>query len=126
MLRTELREPRTYASILQAIAGGMTRLNEISQRVGLNTTSVNKYLSVLRELGLIKRETPLTERAPQKSKKGIYKIADNCVKFWFRFMLPYRSLLESGNTNLVYNQMIVPNLSQYMGEIFEQDLRIFS
>lgn len=88
LLRTELREPRTYASILQAVAGGMTRLNELSQRVGLNTTSANKYISVLRELGLVKRIVPLTERAPEKSKKGIYKISDNYVKFWYRFVLP--------------------------------------
>ena len=123
LLRTELREPRTYASILQAIAGGMTRINEISQRVGINTTSANKYLSVLRELGLVKRVVPLTERAPNKSKKGIYKIADNYVKFWYRFVLPYRSLIESGNSDLVYNRMIAPNLSQYMGEIFEDVCR---
>ena len=119
LLRTELREPRTYASLLHAIAGGATRLNEISQRVGLDATSVNKYLSVLRELGLVKRETPITDRTPQKSKKGLYKIADNYLKFWFRFVLPNQSLIESGNADLVYRQMIAPNLSHYMGEIFE-------
>ena len=119
LLRTELREPRTYASLLHAIAGGATRLNEISQRVRLDATNVNKYLSVLRELGLVKRETPVTDRAPQKSKKGLYKIADNYVKFWFRFVLPNRSLIESGNADLVYEEMIAPNLSHYMGEIFE-------
>lgn len=123
LLRTELREPRTYASILQAVAGGMTRLNELSQRVGLNTTSANKYISVLRELGLVKRIVPLTERAPEKSKKGIYKISDNYVKFWYRFVLPYQSLIESGNSSLVFNQMITPNLSQYMGDIFEDVCR---
>ena len=123
LLRMELREPRTYASVLQAIAGGATRLNEISQRVGLNPTDINKYLSVLRELALVKRETPVTERAPQKSKKGLYKIADNYVKFWFRFVLPNRSLIESGNADLVYEEMIAPNLSHYMGEIFEDICR---
>ncbi len=119
LLRTELREPRTYASLLHAIAGGATRLNEISQRVGLSPTDVNKYLNVLRELELVKRETRVTERAPQKSKRGLYKIEDNYVKFWFRFVLPNRSLIESGNIDLVYQQMIIPYLSQYMGEIFE-------
>ena len=119
LLRTELREPRTYASLLHAIAGGATRLNEISQQVRLDPTNANKYLSVLRELGLIKRETPVAERAPQKSRKGLYKIEDNYVKFWFRFVLPNRSLIESGNADLVYQQMVAPNLSQYMAEIFE-------
>ena len=123
LLRSELREPRTYASLLQAIAGGATRLNEISQRVGLDPTNANKYLSVLRELGLIKRDTPVTERVPQKSRKGLYKIADNYIKFWFRFVQPNRSLIESGNVNLAYQQMISPNLSQYMGSIFEEVCR---
>ena len=123
LLRTELREPRTYASLLHAIAGGATRLNEISQRVGLNPTNVNKYLSVLRELGLVKRETPVTDRTPQKSKKGLYKIADNYIKFWFRFVLPNRSLIESGNADLVYEEIIAPSLPHYMGEIFEDVCR---
>ena len=123
LLRTELREPRTYASLLHVVAGGATRLNEISQRVGLDSTNANKYLSVLRELGLVRRETPVTERAPEKSRKGLYKIEDNYVKFWFRFVLPHRSLIESGNADLVYQQMIAPNLSQYMGEIFEDICR---
>ena len=123
LLRMELREPRTYTSVLQAIAGGATRLNEISQRVGLSPTDTNRYLTVLRELRLVTRETPVTERAPQKSRKGLYKIADNYVKFWFRFVLPNRSLIESGNADLVYDQIIAPNLSHYMGGIFEDVCR---
>lgn len=119
LLRMELRDPRTYASLLQAIAGVATRLNQISQRVGLETTNVNKYLSVLRELGFIKRETPVTEHAPQKSRKGIYKIADNYLNFWYRFVQPNRSLIETGNAELVYQQMITPHLSDFMGHIFE-------
>jgi len=123
LLRMELREPRTYASLLHAIAGGATRLNEISQRAGLEPTQANKYLTVLRDLKLVKRETSVTERAPQKSKKGLYRIADNYVNFWFRFVLPNRSLIESGNADVVYQQRIAPNLSQYMGTVFEDVCR---
>ena len=119
LLRMELRDPRTYASLLQAIANGATRLNEISQRVELEKTKINKYLTVLRDLRLIKRITPLTERAPLKSRKGLYKIADNYLNFWFRFVLPNRSLIESRNEDMVYQQMIAPYLSDYMGAIFE-------
>ena len=123
LLRMELREPKTYASVLHAIAGGATRLNEIAQQVKLSSTDTNKYLSVLQELALVKRETPVTERAPQKSRKGLYKISDNYVKFWFRFVLPNRSLIESGNADLVYQQIIALNLSHYMGAIFEDVCR---
>lgn len=119
LLRMELREPRIYASILQAIAKGATQLNEISQRVEIERTKTNKYITVLRELGLVKRITSLTERAPQKSRKGLYIIADNYLSFWFRFILPNRSLIESGNADVVYREMIEPNLSDYMGSLFE-------
>ncbi len=119
LLRMELREPRIYASILQAIAKGATQLNEISQRVEIERTKTNKYITVLRELGLVKRITSLTERAPQKSRKGLYIIADNYLSFWFRFILPNRSLIESGNADVVYREMIEPNLFDYMGSLFE-------
>jgi len=72
---------------------------------------------------LVRRGTSVTEQTPQKSKKELYKIADNYVKFWFRFVLPNRSLIESRNADLVYQQMIAPNLLQYMGEIFEDVCR---
>lgn len=123
LLRMELRDIRTYASILQAIAAGATRVNEISKRVAMEQTKVSKYLSVLRDLGLVKRIIPLTERAPNKSRKGRYKIADNYLNFWYRFILPNRSLIESGNADLVYNQLIAPHLSDYMGLLFENVCR---
>lgn len=119
LLRMELREPRSYASILHAIANGSTKLNEISQRVQMERTKTNKYISVLRDLGMVKRITPITERAPQKSRKGLYKIADNYLNFWYRFIQPNRSLIESGNADLVYREMIEPHLPDYMGRIFE-------
>lgn len=123
LLRMELREPRSYASILHTIANGSTKLNEISQRVQMEHTKTNKYISILRDLGMVKRITPITERAPQKSRKGLYKLADNYLNFWYRFILPNRSLIESGNADLVYREMIEPNLPDYMGRIFEDVCR---
>ncbi len=123
LLRMELREPRIYASILHAIANGSTQLNEISQRVQMDRTKTNKYISVLRDLGMVKRITPITERVPQKSRKGLYKLADNYLNFWYRFIQPNRSLIESGNADLVYREMIEPHLPDYMGGIFEDVCR---
>ena len=72
---------------------------------------------------MVNRETPLIERVPQRSKKGVYRIADGYVNFWFRFILPHRSLLESGNAALVYQQLITPHFSTYMGHVFEDVCR---
>jgi AAA+ ATPase superfamily predicted ATPase len=95
ILMEELRDPKLYLSILQSIAFGNTRLNDIVQRTGIERGPVSKYLSVLQELRLIEREIPVTERHPEKSRKGIYRLADNFFRFWFRFVLPHRSRLAA-------------------------------
>jgi len=123
LLRMELRDTRTYQSVLHAIASGCTRLNEIAQRVGLDATAANKYLTVLRDLGMVRRETSPTERAPEKSRKGFYAIADNYVNFWFRFVMPNRGLIESGRSEWVYEEKIAPHLSSYLGLAFEDVCR---
>ncbi len=62
LLKQELREPALYNSIISAIAGGASRANEISTKVGLESGICAKYLRVLLELGILKKETPITER----------------------------------------------------------------
>ena len=38
----------------------------------------------------------MTEENPEKSKKGLYRIKDNYLRFWFRFVFPQMGLLETG------------------------------
>ena len=123
LLRMELRDPRTYAALLGAIASGCTRLYEIAQRAGLPVQAASKYLDVLRGLGLVVREVSPLERAPQRSKKGRYRVADPFLQFWFRFLQPHLSLIESGSGSLVYQRFIAPELDAYLGHVFEEVCR---
>jgi len=95
LLRQELREPRVYFGILLAMAGGKRKPSEIANATGLAATTLNKYLSVLQGLSLVEREVPVTQTRPEKSKLGLYRICDPFVRFWFRFILPQRALLET-------------------------------
>jgi len=120
LLIEELREPSIYFSILQAIAFGRTRLNEIVQETGIGDShKVNKYLSVLRELRIVKREIPVTEENPYKSRKGIYLLADPFFRFWFRYVLPNLSYLEEGDINFVWQKKIEPSINSFLGFIYE-------
>jgi len=120
LLIEELREPAIYFSILKAIAFGRTRLNEIVQETGISDPhKVNKYLSVLRELRIVKREVPITEDKPHKSRKGIYLLADPFFRFWFRYVLPNMSYLEEGDINYVWQEKIKPSLDSFTGFTFE-------
>lgn len=101
LLREELKEPRNYFAILRAIALGKRKLGEIINETGLPANVLTKYLAVLRELRIVRKEVPVTELQPEKSKRGLYTIADNFFKFWFRFVFLNKSLLEEGETDLV-------------------------
>lgn len=118
VLQQELREPRNYYSVLQAIAAGNTRPNEIKQATGLE--SITAYLETLQQLHLVERCVPVTETQPHKSRRGIYRLKDNFLRFWFRFVLPYRSQLERGAKSIVMETVITPELDHFSAPIFEQ------
>jgi AAA+ ATPase superfamily predicted ATPase len=105
ILREELREPRYYFALLQAIAQGKRKLAEIVNATGIPQPSANKYLGVLRDLKIVDREVPVTEKMPAKSKRGYYTMVDEFFRFWFKYVFPQRSELELGNTNGVLTRI---------------------
>lgn len=124
LLLQEVREPRSYFAVLEAMARGNTRPNEIGQAAGLGGGSaVMPYIKMLMELRLIERRVPATQRHPHKSRKGIYRISDPFFRFWFRFVYPHRSALEEGRTTQVLEQQVVPRLDEFTADTFEEICR---
>ena len=121
LLMEELRESGIYFSILRSISSGKTRLNEISQDTMINDRiKVNRYLSVLRELHIVTRELPVTENNPNKSRKGIYKIEDQLIKFWFRFIYPNLYLLEENEIDFFWKNIYLKQIDSFVGFSFEK------
>jgi AAA+ ATPase superfamily predicted ATPase len=121
LLREELREPKIYVSILRGIAAGASTLGELMNLTGIERYKLSAYLQTLAELGLVRREVPITENE-LKSKKGRYFISDNFFAFWFRYVAPNLSRLEKGESALVLDE-IRKDFDSYLGEVFE-DLAI--
>ena len=67
LLKQELREPAIYNAIIKAIAEGASRLNDITTKVGEENSVVAKYLKTLIDLGIVKKETPITEKPGKKN-----------------------------------------------------------
>lgn len=105
LLREELKEPRNYFSILEALSLGKHKLSEIINETGFDKGIVSRYIDILNSLQITKKETPVTEHMPQKSRKGIYQIDDNFFNFWFRFVFRNKSLLEENRINDVMSQI---------------------
>lgn len=117
LLRTELRNPSRYTSILKSIANGHTTPNEISNDTNIDSGPLSNYLNKLRRIRLIKREIPVTA-SQKKSKRSIYKIKDNFFRFWFRFIEPHQSSIEEKPAQTLEN-LIEPSLSEYTSQTFE-------
>jgi AAA+ ATPase superfamily predicted ATPase len=118
VLQQELREPRNYFAILQAIAAGKTRLNEIKQATGID--GVTAYLDTLQQLHLVERGVPVTETQPQKSRRGIYRLKDHYLRFWFRYVHPNRSQLELGGAQIILENQVMPEIDHFASLTFEE------
>lgn len=120
LLKQELREPAVYNSIITAIAGGASKANEISTKVGIESAVCAKYLKVLLNLGILKKENPITEKPGRKT---IYVIGDNFFRFWYRFVPQNTSAITAGRIDKIYDSVIKHRFSDYMGLVFEQMCR---
>ena len=116
LIKQELREPATYNVIIEAIASGASRLNEIATKCNLESNKCAKYLTSLITLGLVSKEYPYGEKA---SKRSIYKLEDFMFRFWYRFVFPNMSAVIAGLGEGVYEHEIDGQLDAYMGLIFE-------
>ena len=107
-----------YFSIMQLIANGKTRVSEIDGEI-LRPTSV--YLANLeKNYELIAKTQPILARPNSRTTK--YLINDNFLRFWFRFILPYQSLIEQQQFALL-RQHIEDSYTQFSGFTLEQIFR---
>ena len=116
LIKQELREPALYNSIIQGIASGNVRMSDIASFAGIATSTVNIYLKTLMQIGIVKKEVPLDKRL---KKKSIYKLNDNLFKFWYRYIPKNISRIQSNLGDSIYKNEIEPDLSTYIGEVFE-------
>ena len=62
----------------------------------------------------------VTEANPEKSKKGLYRIKDNFINFWFQFVYPNRSYIEMGHTDFVMARLEKNFIDNHVSFAYEQ------
>jgi len=120
ILRQEFGKRKSYYyDIIEAIAAGKTKLNEIATYVGKHQTEITSFIKDLIEYyEIIKKETIVTED-PRKSRNSIYLIKSPLFKFWFKFVYPNLRYIESGKFNLILNNLN-KEINSYIGLEFEE------
>ena len=120
IVRYEFENANTYKLILEAIANGKTKINEIKDFIKAERTDLSPYLRNLIDIGFVKREVPITENI--NSRLGRYYLSDNFLKFWFRYIYPNLSAIEE---NIFSIENIRKDYNSYLGFVFEQICKQF-
>jgi hypothetical protein len=105
-------------SLMAVIAGGANRLSEIASRMGREATSLSGPLDRLIQMAYIRKEIPFGE-SHKKSKRGIYRINDPTMDFYYTFIIPNMSSLGRGRKNMVMED-IEKDLPSYVARHWEQ------
>lgn len=128
LLHQELRETPVYNSIIEAVALGSTKLNDISQKSLVEDTSkASVYLKNLIELGIVEREFSVASKKKDQANtsRGTYRLTDHFFRFWYAFGFANFSQLEDGDVNGVYQYVIAPALNKFASSAFEDICREF-
>jgi len=124
LLNQEFRNVSLYSDILDAIASGVNRPNEIADRTHYTDTVIAHALKTLQSTDIISRVCAITDESNKK--KTIYCIDDGMLRFWYRFIPDAIDSIEAGRGESYFNHRVKSRISEYMGEIFERMCRSYT
>ncbi len=102
----ELRETAVYHTILASIASGRHKLNDLYRHTGFSRAKISVYLKNLMELELVEKVFSYDTEGKANTQKGIYRIRNHFVHFYFRFLYPNRSALALKSVDEFYEEHI--------------------
>lgn len=114
-----IRDRAVYMSALRAIAGGATRLSEIAARLQRTPEESRTFLETLEDMRLVRRRYPVGQTSRQKV---FYAITDPFLRFWFRFVAPYESRLQTrASAERHLAETVLPGLDLFVSrDAFEE------
>ena len=123
LLNKEVKEPVNYYSIMKVIAAENHKLSEIASSMQVESNRLTPYLETLQGLYLLEKRVPVTENNPEKSRKGLYVMRDIFMRFWFKFVFPYKGELELDNLNFVLSKLNEHFIDNHVAFVYEDICR---
>jgi AAA+ ATPase superfamily predicted ATPase len=118
VLEEELRTPGVYYSILEELSTGKKSLGDLATALGRKTTDLQGYLETLRDMRIVNRSAPVTALEEERNRK--YSLADDYMRFWFRFVFPFQEELKTGlPAAVLYRDEVSPVFGDHISPTFE-------
>jgi AAA+ ATPase superfamily predicted ATPase len=118
VLEEELRTPGTYYSLLEELSTGRKSLSNLATALGRKTTDLQGYLRTLGEMRIVQRVAPVTAREAERNHR--YRLADDFMRFWFRFVFPFQEDLKTGLPPVaLYDDEIADALADHVSPTYE-------
>ena len=119
MVEEELRETGVYNTILSSIAAGNHKLNDLYLHTEFSRAKISVYLKNLMELELVEKIFSYDTEGKANTQKGIYRISNHFVHFYFTYLYPNLSSLERMTPGEFYDKYIAPTFKTYVAEYFK-------
>ena len=110
--------------IFAALGNGKKRYSELENRLDVNRTgNLSKQLSKLVGLDILHRSVPFNH--PDDTKKALFEINDNLIRFYFTYVYRNKSALQMLGAAAFYEAYIMPSLTEFISRRFEEQCRSF-
>lgn len=118
LVKEELREGSVYYSILAALAEGKDKLNELFKHTQFSRAKISVYLKNLMELEIVEKEFSFEIPVRDLQRKGIYRISNHFVHFWFRYIYNNFSNSVTMQPEQFFDVYIAPTIKEYCNTYF--------
>lgn len=121
LLRDDLRDLVLSRTLLSVIGSGVNRLSEIAARLERKATELSLPLRRLIDMGYVEREVPFGE-AEKGGKRSVYKICDQFMNSYYRFVAPNASMIAMGHDDRIWSK-VQKELTSHVGAEWERQCR---
>lgn len=118
LVSSELRELSVYNTILMAIAKGENKLNDLFHYTGYSRPKISVYMKNLSHFDIIEKVVSFETGGWDNAKKGVYRIKDTYINFYYRFVYPHLSDLYMMSPEEFYDTYIESELDEYLNRYF--------
>jgi AAA+ ATPase superfamily predicted ATPase len=118
-----LRETSVYHTLLLEMARGVNKLNDLYHTTGFSRAKISVYIKTLIHHDFAYKAYSFGSAGRENVVKGVYKISDPMVNFYFKFLFPNASSLLQMSTDKFYDIFISAGMQEYVSDCFKSVCR---